>query len=412
MKKFTILFLTGIILGFNAYSQTTDAISMGASYANEVYYSFENGEVKSEARNNWDIAFFTTVWSAGILVNDGNNVLLYNYPDADTSAWMSMDTNGISGWEPMFNSEELWEDGAFNKYQKGHPDYGWGAYNPVTHNVEGDSLYFIKLANGEIKKLWIQKKVSIDNTYFFKYADLDNSNEIAEQIDCNNYSTKNFAYYSLANGAALDREPDTATWDIVFTKYQAIQPTGGYYPVTGVCNNLGVYANKFEHVAPDFEDWQNQPLDSTKTAIGWNWKYFDMGSFSYVIEDSTAFFVNTKKGDIYKLVFTDFAGTSSGNIIFTYQKITTQGIENQIKQDNELSIYPNPANNYVNILSTSISGTEANIQILSSQGELIYNDNISFNRSLKIPISGWAHGVYIVVLTQGNKIYREKLIVN
>ncbi|MFC2106767.1 T9SS type A sorting domain-containing protein [Bacteroidota bacterium] len=411
MKKFTLLFIAGIMLGFNTYSQTTDAVSMGASYANEIYYSFENGEVKSEARNNWDIAFYTTIWSAGIMVNDGNNVVLYNYPNSDTSGWMTMDTTGISGWEPMYNSEELWEDGGFNKYQKGHPDYGWGAYNPVTHDVEGDSLYFLKLASGEYKKIWIQKKESINNTYYFKYADLDNSNEITEVLDINPYTAKNFAYYSLASESALNREPDTNTWDIVFTKYQAIHPTGGYVSVTGVCNNLGVYSNKFEHVGPDFVDWGSMPFDSTKAAIGWNWKEFDLSTFTYQVVDSTAYFVKTKKGDIYKLVFVDFAGSSSGNIIFTYQKITANGIADQIGQDNELSIYPNPANDFVNITSEFDNTQDINIQIISMNGEVVYN-NKGINKSLRIPVSGWAEGVYVVVLTAGEKVYREKLIIN
>jgi len=66
----------------------------------------------------------------------------------------------------------------------GHPDYGWGVYNTVTHNVTGDSIYVIKVGN-ELKKLWIIKKVSINNIYHIRYANLDGSNEQIIELDIN-----------------------------------------------------------------------------------------------------------------------------------------------------------------------------------------------------------------------------------
>ena len=65
MKHFIQLtFLTIILAGstnFYSYAQTSeDSVSMGASYANDIYYSFEIGEVASAPRANWDIAFYTS----------------------------------------------------------------------------------------------------------------------------------------------------------------------------------------------------------------------------------------------------------------------------------------------------------------------------------------------------------------
>jgi len=82
---------------------------------------------------------------------------LYCYPTGDTSDWESVDTVGMNSWKVLYNSPENWEDGAFNRNATGHPDYGWGVYNTVTHNVTGDSIYVIKVGN-ELKKLWIIKK--------------------------------------------------------------------------------------------------------------------------------------------------------------------------------------------------------------------------------------------------------------
>ncbi len=81
------------------------------------------------------------------------------------------------------------------------------------HEVIGDSLHIIKYLdenNDEFfKKLWIEKKISMQNTYVFKFADLDGSNEVNQVINCNDYSDKNFVYYSLLNETILDREPNS-----------------------------------------------------------------------------------------------------------------------------------------------------------------------------------------------------------
>ncbi len=44
---------------------------MGAGYANEIYYSLENGVVGSVSRSSWDIAFSTNPMSSTILINEG-----------------------------------------------------------------------------------------------------------------------------------------------------------------------------------------------------------------------------------------------------------------------------------------------------------------------------------------------------
>ena len=65
----------------------------------DVYYSLENGIVKSETRANWDIAFTSSKMSASILSNGGSGVELYSYPNGDTNAWATVDTaaypNGV-----------------------------------------------------------------------------------------------------------------------------------------------------------------------------------------------------------------------------------------------------------------------------------------------------------------------------
>ena len=95
---------------------------MGPSYANDIYYSLENGVVATVSRTNWDIGFHTTVWTASIITNGGAGVNLYTYPNADTTGWNTVDTIGMASWPVLYDSEDNWEDGAFNRNAGGHPD--------------------------------------------------------------------------------------------------------------------------------------------------------------------------------------------------------------------------------------------------------------------------------------------------
>ena len=209
MKKLlTITLITFLLSSMNLVAQPIeDSVAMGNGYANNVFYSMQNGEIADADNTGWDIAFDTRVLTAAILTNGPSGVELYTYPNADTSGWNAIDTTGIGGWTPMFNSPYDWEDGAFNRNSGEFPDYGWGKYNMATHNLVGDSVYVIKLSDESWKKIWIVKKLSSLNTYVFRVANLDNSDEQEITIDNNDYISKQLVYYSLTEMKVKDLQP-------------------------------------------------------------------------------------------------------------------------------------------------------------------------------------------------------------
>jgi hypothetical protein len=424
MKYFTLLTLV-LALSLSAFSQefksgafesSMDSVLLGPGYANDVYYSFEDGVVSVVPRSNWDIAFHTTIWSATIITNGAstsNGVFLYTYPNADTAGWASVDTVGMAGWSMLYDSEDSWEDGAFSRNATGHPDYGWGKYNPISHDVVGDSIYILKTSEGLVKKLWIQRKHSAGNTYYIRHANLDGSDEQEQELNINPYTSKNFVYYSFNTNELIDREPDTASWDILFTKYMAIQPNGTPYPVIGVYNNFEVYSNMFHPVGPDFIDYMSMPFDSTKSPIGWEWKTFDMGTFTWSVADSTAFFVHTRKNNVYKLVFTKFEGSSTGNIVFSKESMTNSGVfENE--SAGTLKIYPNPVKDMLNIdLGTDHRG-EAEVYMFDITGRQVYHDSMMAEGgviSFALPSGAKLQGMYMLRVNTGKGIYTSRFIV-
>jgi len=401
-------------------SQTTgaiiDTVLMGANYSNEIYYSMTAGKKGVIARNQWDIAFRTNRMSASILTNDGSAVELYAYPKADTSGWATVDTVGITKWKKMVNSTADWETGAFCQNQKGHPDYGWGRYNAVSHNLVGDSLFVIKLRDGSLRKLWIKQKYSSANIFEFRYARLNGTNDTLLSLDCNPYATKNFVGFSITTNQKVDFEPAAATsWDILFTKYMYTYPDGVLYPVTGVLSNYGIKVNKFEHVAPGTRLFDTKTMVTTRSPIGWEWKKLNNATFAYEMVDSMVFFIQNKASNVYKLVFNKFAGGTTGRIVFTKELISFTDVSDVEKSGMNAIVYPNPVQEVMNLIVNPGKSDGAMVSLLDMSGRMVFSEQYNLPAesltTLRVPVSGLKAGMYVVrIQTKTGTISRKVVI--
>jgi hypothetical protein len=425
---FVALLATSFIGILPAMSQksaiVTDTVLMGSGYGSEVYYSMSNGKQGTVNRKQWDIAFRCSRMSASILTNDAANnnpiglsgVELYTYTKSDTSGWSSIDTNGMYNWKKMVNSTTDWETGAFSANQKGHPDYGWGKYNTASHDVVGESLYIIRLRDGSYRKLWIMRKYSSDNVYEFRFANIDGTGDTKIMLDCNPYSTRNFVGYSLTTNQVVDFEPVANTqWDILFAKYIYTYPDGVQYPVTGVLSNYGIKVNRFHPVAPDYRMFDLESMDSTRSPIGWEWKYLDP-SFIYHVEDSLVHFIQDKNKNIYKLVFTEFAGSSTGRIVFQKEMISAAGINESVKSDLNVAIYPNPVNNVMNLVINPGKSVEVLVSLIDLSGHMLINQHFNLQSetlsTLQVPVKTVPSGVYIVKIQAASNVFTRKVVIN
>lgn len=405
IKIFTIAIL---LLPALIFAQEKDSITMGADYANDVYYSFENGEVKSEPRPNWNIAFQTDPFSSSILINDGNGAILKTYPNGDTADWETLDTAGYSQWPAMYNHEESWTVSAFERNALGHPDYGWGKYNMNTHDITGDSLFVLQLGDGTFKKVWIEKKVSAQNTYYFRYADLNGENVQQVELDISPYTGKNFVYYSLSNNEVVDREPAKDDWDIVFSRYMAMIGGATPYNVTGVLSNMNTGIAEYNNVSPNTEQWDMQDLDSSRSVIGYDWKEFDMGSFTYSVDDSTVFFATAQSGAIYKIHFTKFEGSSTGKVVFEIEEASTASVDAMGDEGPTVSVYPNPATQYVN--ARGDFSDQAVARLFDLSGKVVEQRKVVDNK-VQFVVSNLTEGVYMLSITDGGNTISKSVLV-
>jgi hypothetical protein len=390
-------------------AQTLDTVSTGAGYANQVWYSLANDNQGSAPKTNWDIAFDASPFGAAVLANTITGTTVWVYAAGDTTDWLTVDTAGLSTWPKYYNSDTSWAIGAFNQATSSSFDMGWGIYSPITHYVTGDSIYIVKLANNTYRKLWIVQLAS--STYQFRYATLDNSSDQTVSLVKTNYAGKNFAYYSMQNDLALDREPVSADWDLLFSQYTAFIPTP--YTVTGVLSNIGVTVAEAIPVNVNTVQWTNHTFVTPMNEIGYDWKTLNMSTFTFDITDSLVYFVQTQNGDIWKVIFTGFGGSANGNYIFTKELVSLTGTPEQA-QILFMELYPNPANDNATLSFSTKTIAETMLTVTDLTGKKVYESKQAGNSGLQqisLDTESWNAGMYIVTLQAEGKTQCKKLIV-
>ncbi len=420
MKK---LVLTSLVAAaaITSQAQTTvnDSVILGAGYANQTWYSLANDEQGSAPKNEWDLAFNVKATSAPVYINSANGVTLWNYPKDDTSGWAAIDTNGLSTWQTRVNSDTSWVEGAMGRYSDTSNafDLDWGIYDMNNgHIVSGDSLYIIKLNNGAFKKLWMQKLAS--GVFYFKYANIDGTDEKSATITKADYTGKNFAYYSLQNNAAKNREPLSANWDLLFTQYTS-EMQGMTIAVTGVLQNSGVrvaQANKIANTAA-YNDYSALDFSSNINIIGSDWKTYDYQNSVYKIKDSVVYFVKPATGtDVWKMIYTGFSNVD-GKIVFSKEKlVSTTILDAKGNSVTELALYPNPASGQAVTVAYNIvkSVGNAEIKVYDLKGAIVLKDQLKSQAGLhtyQIPASGFTPGMYVVTIATEQGSTQQRLIV-
>jgi hypothetical protein len=397
--------LTLSLLKMDAQTPVTDTVSLGAGYANQVWYSLANDNTGTAPKNNWDLAFDCTTYGTAIHINTVTGTQLWQYPGGDTAAWFSVDTTGITGWPALYNSDTSWSIGACNLNSSSSFDVGWGIYNPITHVVTGDSLYVIKLSNGSYQKLWIRQLAY--GIYTVRTGTFNNSIDNTFSIDKSPYTGKNFVYYSLQNSNVVDREPASLNWDLLFTQYTAFIPAP--YMVAGVLHNNGTQSAELHQVNVATATHGAAVFGTTINGIGYDWKQFAQNG--WVLEDSLVYFVNTQAGDIWKLVFTGFGGSANGNFIFTKELVSAVNITDNQQALPSSSLWPNPAHDQFTLLRGNASA-EAVIQIFDASGRLVVQEGVQAGQGLHaFSARQWEAGIYHVNIIQNNSRETLRLLI-
>jgi hypothetical protein len=410
-NKITLLILLFTISKETLKAQEYDDISVGANYSKQTYYKLSDGSSVSINNDAWDLAFSSAGQTdGGVFINESSSSMV---PSLKLYLSYTTDWNEVVIADPnlddslyIYNPEKNWTEGAFNAIKNPNSpfDYGWGKYNPMTHTVEGDKIYVLQLRNGSYKKIQIVKLSGA--TYTFRYADLDGKNEIEKTITKGN---KPLIYFSLATNDIVNSVP--TDYDLVFQRYYTFVSSPNdpnvsqEYVVTGVLSGPGTQVAEAAGIKvedakeADFAD----KYSSIPTVIGHDWKNFSFSS-GWVLTEDLSYFIKTKTGEKYKLVFLDFQGASTGITTVERTYLGTSSINNEAILS-DVSIYPNPFLNEIFINSNEIGS----LKIYDSLGKIVYNNDNITNQD-RVNLDYLSHGSYIYHFSN-NSGYKTGILV-
>jgi hypothetical protein len=393
------------------------------------FYSLATGTKTVVQNDDWHLAISirpslypeTPLGGTTIRHNGQLGTRVYYVPNARAATFSSLDTTGWHSWKRLYDSDTSVDEGCLNSNRNlGYfYDFGWGVYNPNSHNVVGDSLYLIQLPDGQLKK-FIVVNLAYDTAYNIKYANIDNSDSVMLHFSKRDYIGKEFVYLNLSNNQVMDKEPLSSDWDLQFLKYQATDVLNNQHvPIVGVWQNEGTLTAKRDGHDIGSNDYSNLSFSHYLNAIGWNWKYpgnimsllagkniLDNLEF-YLTRDSLAYFVQTRQGEVYKLVFTKYV-ISSGQINFFTQKLTTTGIVEAGQNSDILSVYPNPASSTVNVTTALPSAT---LRIVDITGRIVHEE-VTTGNPTPINTSDYPNGMYLLMVSGEGKTSVRKFEVS
>lgn len=399
MRKVLLSALSALLMGAATAQPVIDTVTLGAGYANQSFYRLSDGNNTSVDKSSYELAFDVSgAFSTSIHLNSSSTAGLWLYPNGDVTAWNNFDTTGYSTWTAKTDDPQYWGAGAFDITDGSDPfDVGWGLYDVTTHIITGDSLYLIRTANGDFKKLQI-----IDfsaGAYHFRYADVDGSNEVSGAIAKADYAGKQYAYYSIANEQALDLEP-VGGWDLLFGQYIAFLPTP--YLVSGIFSSPTSNTSQADGVVQTtYEDFSAGNFVEDRDVIGYDWKSF--GGQGFEVDDQVVFFIETVDGSVWKLYPIEFSGSSLGQFVFSKEQLSTAALFEAPANTNVW--YPNPTSGVLHLKTAGAKDLE--ILVYDLGGRLVMSTHTQEALTEGLSLAHLKEGVYWVQV--GTDIQRIQL---
>ena len=399
------ILVVGFITSGYVQAQNADSVITSAGTM-DVYYDLQTGNQTSVDRAQWDIGLSTGKFNASIIINENAGIELFVYGN-DTSDWNSVDTAGFS-FSNVYNSDSLWDNGAFSNLGTNHPDYGWGTYDMRKHIINGSRLFIIKTQTGEFLKMVVDQ---MDSAFTFRTANLDGTNLINHKHNKSEANGKNFLLTNLYNREIAVGNPLSKDWNLLFTKYitEVRQgPTVRNMAVSGIKINAGCRVAERKGVDVASNDTSNLVWNTKITEIGYDWKAFDRGSFKYNMVEDLAYFVALPNGQMWKIWFTDYVGGPEGKFVFNTQKVRSGASINKLISLNT-SIYPNPARTYTNI--SNRESTPILVDVIDMHGKVLFSEKLLANTTTQLSTDSYTSGIYTIRFNSENGVDFKKLII-
>ena len=412
MKKALPFFLA--LLTLSLFAQDYPTVSYSSSYAEHAFYRLSDNATTNIDNNSWDMAL--SISGTGIFINEtsivfGSQNVLYQAPTDNFDD--VIDPADLTG--RLLNDEVSWDYGAFNapRDESNPNDTGWGIYDPMTETYTGDRVFALQFKDGTYQKIQI---VSLEQgVYAVKYADLDGSNETTTTVDKANFPNSQFAFLSFKTNQALDVIPDD--WDLLFTRYSTPvdDGAGGLFDlvVAGVLSAPGVQVAEARGIDPEMVEY-SEYVDSLGTAtdeIGYDWKEFD--NVNWILATDLAYFVKIPTGQVWKIIFLTFDGSSTGDVLFEKTTIIANATKENSSTIENFAVSPNPLDeSSAAVFSLAQSGT-VNIMLSNMFGQQLWSGKHQATTGLnavQLPAFDIPSGTYVLSLEMEGEIISKKVV--
>ena len=415
-RLLTIVLSFILITGTMQAQMVSETISIQPGYTHQTFYSLNSGNFSSVLNTDWDLAFQFRGFAGSILINSKNNVRLWK-AGKSVAQWSSMTTSDTTGIlsnpaNELFNSDTSWNFGAFNRTNNSANafDLGWGVYDFITHTVTGDSVFFIKIGRNDYRKLMIENLAGLSYVYTFRWANLDGTGETSATMAKSSYPGKFFGYFSLVNNTGIDREPAYSAWDLSFCQYMALSPTT--YKVAGILSGDSIFVAKAYPVDPVGATPAGLTFNREINTIGYDWKTYDLPTNSWIIADSTVFFVKDRSNTVWKMIITGFGGSANGNFEFDKGPAIPAGVSEQ-NEVRSFGCYPNPAADFTRIVLDVQRPGPVELSVVDLNGRLCETrmfDVLSGLQTLDLSTALLNPGVYLLQIRLGGALLQQKLV--
>ncbi len=420
-----ILLFAFLSISFSALdAQTT--VTVGPGYGQQAFYRLADDATTNLVNDDWDIAFSTIgLQDAGVHINESATFQFGStLPELEVyllsgTTWddpTPIDPTQFDNSQRLFNDEKSWNyGGAFNQTRDvTNPfDFGWGTYDFMTNLVTGDLVFAIKMRNESWKKFTIEG-INI-TTYTFRYADLDGSNEVTVSFDKEDYAGS-MAYFSFATGEFLDNVP--VNWDLMFTRYSSPINAGGVlanYVVTGALTNHGIETTLAKGVDPMNVDmaFYADSLSKEIGTIGYDWKEFNT---AWEVYDDYVYLIKDLDENYWKIYFTEFAGSGSGDITFIKEPaLLSTSTDDQNALVETFGVSPNPAQGSTQVVfEWEQSSTVLTAELVNLHGQVVRQYPLAVRQGLNaftLNDLPEISGLYFLKVSDGSKQSTAKLMI-
>jgi hypothetical protein len=302
-----------------AGNNETDTIPMTQNYKYQVYFDLGSATITGQnLRTNSDLGFECSADGWQIRLNsadfmkaaDLGIVPFGQAQDTSSVSWSfdksdgNPDSLAIGSWFTVVHSDTLSNHHVY-AINRGFDENGI--------NIGISQVIFDSLKNG---------------TYYFRFADINGGQVHSGSVKKD--PTVNYIWYSFnQGGSAIENEPASGSYDLLFTQYTTMLYTdiGEPYPylVTGVISNqlnIGIgtdTVHSFEQVT--LSTAKLVSLSPALDRIGYDWKYYSFETGAYTVRTNLVYIIRNAEGFYYKLRFVGFYNTSGekGYPVIEYQ---------------------------------------------------------------------------------------------